>query len=151
MRLFLGAALALPVAFASLASANAAAPTPAVSVSNAWSRPALPGMSTGVIYLTVTNHAAKPISLMGGSTPVAATMGLHRSAMSGGVSTMEMVDEGLEIPAGGTVKLEPNGYHMMLMGLKGGLKAGTSFPAMLGFGPAGSTKITVQVRATPPE
>ncbi|MGC1300759.1 MAG: copper chaperone PCu(A)C [Caulobacteraceae bacterium] len=145
---FLGAPLLLAVPLATATAASV--PAPAISVEGAWSRPALPGMSTGVIYLTVVNHGRGADRLTGASSPMAAHVGLHRSAMSGGVSTMEAVKAGLEVPAHGTARLEPNGYHLMMMGLKGGLSAGSSFPASLVFAHAGAVKITVQVRATPP-
>jgi hypothetical protein len=145
---FLAASLLLVAPLAAAAAAPASAP--AVSVEGAWSRPALPGMATGVIYLTITNHGRITDRLTGASSPMATHVGLHRSAMSGGVSTMESVKAGLEVPARGTARLEPNGYHLMMMGLKGGLSAGSSFPATLVFAHAGAVKITVQVRATPP-
>jgi periplasmic copper chaperone A len=133
--------------------ATSAAPAPAhspISVEGAWSRPELPGMSTGVIYLTMINHARVADRITAASSPMAAHLGLHRSAMAGGVSTMEAVKGGLEVPAGGAARLEPNGYHLMMMGLKGGLAAGSRFPATLIFAHAGAVKIEVQVRATPP-
>lgn len=133
------------------AAAPTAAHTSRITVSDAWSRPAAPGISTGVIYLTVHNSGRTADTLVGASSPMAGEVSLHRSAMAGGVATMEAVKDGLEAPAGGTAKLEPNGYHLMMMGLKGGLKAGTSFPATLRFAHAGAVKLTVQVRATPPE
>jgi copper(I)-binding protein len=154
---------ALPMSFAAsltaavlgAATSTAAAPvakhSSPISISDAWSRPAAPGMSTGVIYLTVHNGGRTADTLLGASSPMAPEVSLHRSAMSGGVATMEAVKGGLAAPAGGTARLEPNGYHLMMMGLKGGLKAGTSFPATLRFAHAGAVKFMVQVRATPPQ
>lgn len=137
--------------------ASARAPNPAhaaataITVSGAWSRPEPAGLSTGVIYLTVANHGRVADTLVGASSPMAAMVGLHRSAMAGGMATMTTVKDGLAVPAGGAARLEPNGYHLMMMGLKGGLAAGSSFPATLRFAHAGEVRVTVQVRATPPQ
>jgi periplasmic copper chaperone A len=136
------------------AAAEAHAPKPAASaimVSGAWSRPEPAGLPTGVIYLTVANHGRTADTLMGASSPKAAEVGLHRSMVSGGMASMAMIKDGLSVPAGGTARLEPNGYHLMMMGLKGGLAAGSSFPAVLRFAHAGEVRVTVQVRATAPE
>ncbi len=62
-----------------------------------------------------------------------------------------MIKDGLIVPAGGTAKLEPHGYHLMMMGLKGGLAAGSRFPATLRFAHAGAVRVSVEVRATPPQ
>jgi copper(I)-binding protein len=51
--------------------------------------------------------------------------------------------DGIEVPAGKTVTLAPQGTHVMLMGLKAPLKEGTTIPLTLEFTQAG--KITVQV------
>ena len=128
----------------------AAAAAPAVTVSGAWSRPALAGMSVGVVYLTVANHGRTPDRLVGASTPVAAMAELHRSSVANGVSSMTPAPGGLAVPAGGTVRLEPNGYHLMLMGLKQGLKPGARFPATLQFAHAGKLQVQVQVRSAAP-
>ncbi len=134
------------------AAAEARAPKPSViTVSGAWSRPEPAGISTGVIYLIVANHGRAADTLTGASSPMAAEVGLHRSGMAGGVAIMTMIKDGLIVPAGGTAKLEPHGYHLMMMGLKGGLAAGSRFPATLRFAHAGAVRVSVEVRATPPQ
>jgi copper(I)-binding protein len=134
------------------ATAEARAPKPsAIEVSGAWSRPEPAGIKTGVIYLTVANHGRAADVLTGASSPVAAEVGLHRSTVSGGMASMAMVKDGLAVPAGGTARLEPHGYHLMLMGLKGGLAAGSRFPATLRFAHGGEVRVDVEVRATPPQ
>ena len=40
---------------------------------------------------------------------------VHKMSMVDGVMNMEAVDGGLDIPAGGSVSLEPGGIHLMLM------------------------------------
>ena len=56
----------------------------------------------------------------------------------------------MTIPPGATVRLAPNGYHLMLMGLKQGLKPWASYPATLTFAKAGTIAVRVQVRQTAP-
>ena len=52
----------------------------------------------------------------------------------------------IAVPASGTVKLKPGGYHVMLIGLKKHLVAGATFPLTLTFATAGKKTVTVTVR-----
>ena len=54
----------------------------------------------------------------------------------------------LPVEAGQAVQLLPGGYHVLLVGLKEPLEAGTSFEAWLEFEPAGG--LTVEVDVVPP-
>ncbi len=121
----------------------------AVTVTGVWSRPATPGLPTGVAYLTLTDHAAAPDRLMGGSSPKAGRVSLHHSIMKAGVMSMLAVDDGIELPPGRPVVLAPGGYHLMLQGLKGGLKVGETYPLTLRFAHAKSLTVRVQVRSGP--
>lgn len=55
--------------------------------------------------------------------------------------------DGLALPAGKPVKLEPGGYHVMLMQLKGPLNAGDSVPLELVIENPDKSRETVQVQA----
>ena len=39
---------------------------------------------------------------------------IHMTEMTNGVMSMKEVEGGIEIPAGGTIQLEPGGNHVML-------------------------------------
>jgi len=54
---------------------------------------------------------------------------------------------GIAIPAGGTVVLEPGGYHIMLEGLVGDLAAGQVVQLTLTFEGAGVLNVPAEVRA----
>lgn len=115
-----------------------------IRVTHAWSR-AMPAGATGVVYLTVTNLGA-PDSLTGVASPVAASAGLHESFDDHGVMKMRPVAS-LSVAPGKPVTLAPGGYHIMLMGLKQALVAGTSFPVTLTFAKAGKVTVTATVQA----
>jgi copper(I)-binding protein len=70
--------------------------------------------------------------------------------MAGGIMRMRPVPGGLPIPAGQTVKLEPNGYHLMLIGPKRPFKVGDRIPATLRFQRAGAVKVEFDVLAAAP-
>ena len=60
---------------------------------------------------------------------------------------MRPVAGGLVIPPGQTVKLEPGGYHLMIIGPKQAFKVGDHIPATLRFEHAGSLKVEFYVEA----
>jgi hypothetical protein len=67
--------------------------------------------------------------------------------MDGSVMRMREVEKGLEIPASGSVTLAPGGYHLMMMGLKGPLKQGSTLPVTLVFEKAGAIDVELAVEA----
>ena len=129
---------------ANTAQAAVAAP---ITVHAVWSRPATPGLPTGVAYLTLRATAAD--RLTGASSPKAGRVSLHHSVMKDGVMSMQAVPDGLELPPGRAVVLAPGGYHLMLDGLKGGLKVGETYPLTLRFAHAKPMTVRVQVQAGP--
>jgi copper(I)-binding protein len=58
----------------------------------------------------------------------------------------------LTVAPGNTVKMEPGGIHLMIMGLKAPLLAGATVPLTLEFRNAGSIKVqlAVEERDAPP-
>lgn len=70
---------------------------------------------------------------------------LHTTEMSEGVAHMSHVD-GIDIPAGDSITLEPGGYHVMFMGLNGNpFEVGKSIPATLVFERAGEVEVVFMV------
>ena len=97
-------------------------------------------------YFSVTNHGATADSLVAIRTdfPRSEVHGTETDAS--GVSRMSRVPA-LEIPAGGTVTLQPGGLHVMLMGLDHPLAAGDEVAATLVFENAGEVAVVFQVQA----
>jgi copper(I)-binding protein len=73
----------------------------------------------------MTLTAQRDLTLVGFRTKVAGEAELHDMVMDGDVMRMRALDA-LSLPAGQPVALRPGpgGKHLMLMGLKGPLKAG---------------------------
>ena len=115
-----------------------------ISASDVRARPTAPGLTTGVVYLTLANHGTADDTLTGVSTPVAAKAEVHRTMNMDGMSKMDM-EPSLPIKANGSVSFSPNGLHIMLLGLKQPLKLGDSFPLTLDFAKAGEVTVTVTV------
>jgi periplasmic copper chaperone A len=116
----------------------------AIQVKHVWSR-AMPAGSTGVVYLTITNHGT-PDVLIGVASPVAASAALHETNNDQDVMKMRVVAS-LPVAPGKPITLAPGGYHIMLTRLRQALVAGTSFPVTLTFAKVGAITVTATVQA----
>lgn len=120
----------------------------AVSVNGAWSRPAV---GNAVVYATIRNAGAAPVAVTGVRASVGTSAELHRSmAMAGGtmdgapMSAMGMAPvKRIVVPAHGSVTLKPGGDHVMVLGLRSPLKAGTAFSVT--FALSNGRRVTVRV------
>ncbi len=135
------------VAFA-IAAAFAALPAAAgeLAVVNAWSRSTPPVAKVGVVYFTLRNDTKKSDRLLKLSTPVATKVEVHRTEELDGIARMREVAV-LHVDAGQTLEFQPGGLHVMLMGLRKPLVAGTTYELELLFEVAGPRKVKVTVRA----
>ncbi|MBS4082311.1 MAG: copper chaperone PCu(A)C, partial [Rhizobiales bacterium] len=93
-------------------------------ISAPWSRATPAGASVAAGYLAVTNKGLSADRLLSFTTDLAGQPEVHEMSNEGGIMKMRPLAKGLAIPAGATVKLEPGGYHLMLMQLKKPLAAG---------------------------
>lgn len=116
-------------------------------IEHPWSRATPSGMEVGAGFMTIRNDGDEPDRLVGGSAPFAGRVEIHRTTMDDGVMRMREVDGGLEIPAEGSVTLEPGGYHVMFMGLAEPLAEGDTVAATLDFARAGSVEVELPVAA----
>lgn len=116
-----------------------------LTIEKPWARATPKGADVGAGYLEIRNAGATPDRLTGGSADFAGVE-IHEMKMEGSVMKMRQVPGGLEIPAHGSVKLAPNGYHIMFTGLKHPLTKGESVTATLTFEHAGSVVVSFPVQ-----
>ena len=119
-----------------------------VKVEQPWARPTVEGQMAGGAFLKIQNVGGAD-RLLSASSSAAGMVQLHTMSMEGDVMKMREV-EAIDLPAGKTVELKPGGLHLMLMGLKSPLKAGSSVPLTLKFEKAGEVKVEVPVAAKAP-
>jgi copper(I)-binding protein len=115
-----------------------------VLVTDAWVRASVPGQSSSGAFMTVT--ADSDSKLLSVASPVAKDAQIHEMSMKDDVMRMGPVDS-VALPAGKAVKLDPNGYHVMLMGLTGQIKEGDQVPLTLTVENAKGEKQSVEVKA----
>jgi copper(I)-binding protein len=130
---------------AAMRAADATVTVGDLEITGAFSRATLPNAPVAGGYLTITNHGAADDRLIAVATPVAGTSQIHEMKMEGDVMKMNELPDGLVIPAGETVALEPGGYHLMFMDLNAPLVEGQSVPVTLTFERAGTVELQLEV------
>ncbi|MEQ7919383.1 copper chaperone PCu(A)C [Xanthomonas sp. WHRI 1810A] len=131
-------ALALLLGF----SLNASAQT---TVDDAWVRATVPQQPSTGAFMRLT--ASTDSKLVGVQSPVAGIVQIHQSSMVNDVMSMKPVAE-VALPAGKTVAIDPEGYHIMLINLTGPIKEGDAVPLTLIVEDDKGEKETIEVTAT---
>lgn len=127
-----------------LLTACAATPKSGIEVSGATVR-LLSGEMPAAGYMSIQNNGSTADRLVGVTSDDAQHMMLHQSSVdANGVASMKMVMS-IDLPAGQQVELKPGGFHIVLAGLKAGLKAGDVVTLHLQFEQAGTIDVQAQV------
>lgn len=117
----------------------------AIEAREVWARVANQG-GNGAVYLILRNHSDREDELIGASSDVAQWVELHKTEVNEqGVMTMQKQDT-IALPVKGDLRLEPGGYHVMLLGLKRDLKEGDTFQIVLKFKTHPDLPLQVTVR-----
>ena len=117
-------------------------------IKQVWARPTPPVAGTGAAYFTLDNSKGQGDRLLSAEADVSTRVEMHTHIMEGDMMKMRKL-ETAEVPAGQTVTFEPGGLHVMLIGLKGPLVEGSTFPLKLNFEQAGTVAVEVAVNQGP--
>lgn len=115
-----------------------------VQVSDAWMR-ALPAGLPAAGYFTLHNTSSREVALTSAASSACGMLMLHKSSEEGGMGSMQDVSS-VAVPAGGTVKFAPGGYHLMCMNPAPALKPGASIAVTLAFSDGSKSDVPFAVR-----
>ena len=117
------------------------------TVSDAWVRAPMGPELPGAGYMTITSGADVADWLVAATSPIAADIEIHETMTNAdGTTGMGPVDR-IEVPANGSVALEPGGYHLMLLGLTQLPAVGDTVELRLTFQEGGEVTVQAEVRA----
>ena len=103
------------------------------------------GMSpTTAGYVVIENGGKSDERLVSAACTCAKMVMIHQTEIKNAMASMKALD-GLNIPAGGTAQLAPGGAHLMIVGLKAPIKAGTVVNMTLTFAKAGRVTVPFMV------
>ena len=113
-------------------------------VDDAWVRATVAGQpSTGAFMHITSSTDSKLVEVR---SPVARTVQIHESKMQNDVMSMQPV-AAVALPAGESVAIEPEGYHVMLIDLVNQVKAGDQVPLTLIVENSKGVKELIEVKA----
>src|SRR5262245_54272411 len=136
------------IALVSLSRSGSAAEFKAgdITVETPWSR-ATPGSAkVAAGYMIIKNGADTPDRFISATAEIGGQTEIHQMSMTDGMMKMRQITDGVPLPAHGSIALEPDSYHLMLLDLKKPLKEGETFAGTLTFEKAGSVNVTFAVR-----
>lgn len=116
-----------------------------LTLTHAWTRATPPKAKAGGGFVEITNNGSEDDRLIAVSSDVAGKVELHEMAVTDGVMKMREMENGIEVPAGETVTLQPGGLHIMFMGLNQSFEEGTMVPVVLTFEKAGDVAVELAV------
>jgi copper(I)-binding protein len=122
-------------------------PVAAITISDPFAR--VTTNDTGAVYFTVKN-SGEADRLVAADSPDADDTQVHEIVTEGSTTKMQEVKDGIPVPAGGEVRLAPGGYHVMLLGLREGLKEGDTVRVTLRFERAGQIQVEARVQPWKP-
>ena len=105
-------------------AACGAEPGPPLVVSDLQVFAPLPGSSTGVAYMTLTNQSRSELVIRAAQSPQFSRAEFHETRIEDGVMKMRSVEH-IVIGVGESVRLESGGLHLMLIGANAGVAVGT--------------------------
>jgi periplasmic copper chaperone A len=113
-----------------------------IEVSDAWAPATPPNASVGAAYMRVETQAAD--TLLGASTPIAASVEVHETSSDGDMVRMRKL-ESVPVTPADPATFEPGGRHFMLIGLTAPLQASSHIPLTLRFQNAGEIRVDVEI------
>ena len=116
-----------------------------VKADGAFARAVPPGQPNSAAFVTLTNTDDGDHALVAAETNAAEVVELHTHTMEDGMMKMRRVDK-IGLPAGETVKLQPGGLHIMLIGLEHQLEPGEELAITLIFEDDGRAALTAPVK-----
>lgn len=140
----------LVVVWLAACSSGTATSTPGagttLTVTGAWVRPPMGAGQPAAAYMVIANPGTQADALLGVSVLGASSVEIHETSTdASGMTGMRPIDR-LEVPAGGSVTLQPGGYHVMIMGLTEPPAIGSTFVLDLLFERAGTVTVKAEVR-----
>ena len=115
-----------------------------VQITDPWVRATVPQQKATGAFMQIT--APKAMRLLEVRSPVAGVAEIHEMSMTDNMMRMRQIKE-IALPAGKAVELKPGGYHVMLLDLKGQVKAGDKIALTLVVEGEDKRRETIEVTA----
>ncbi len=115
-----------------------------ISFTTPWIRLLPPTVMHTAAYVTITNSANNPDTLLNVNSTAVNSLSVHQTKNVDGMMKMLSADN-LVIPSNGKIELAPGGYHIMLMGLENPLTENQKITMTFEFKNAGKIDVIFPV------
>lgn len=116
-----------------------------IEIAAPFARATLPNAQTGGVYFSILNNGPEDDVLVSVTTSAAVEAQLHEMAMQNDIMRMRELPDGIPLPAGETVTLQPSGLHVMLMRLAAPLVEGETVKLTLHFASGGALDVVAPI------
>jgi hypothetical protein len=121
-----------------------------IEIHRPWARQGVEMPERAGGFFTLINKGPEPDRLVAASSPAAAKIEIHAIKVVGGDIGMRPREDGLVLPAGVTLTLQPRGYHLLLIDLTAPPIPGAPLAITLIFEKAGRIDVEFLVEAPGP-
>jgi periplasmic copper chaperone A len=111
-----------------------------------WVRATPPGASVSGGFLVIRNRGDRDDRLVSATSSAVTRVEMHEMRHEDGMMKMRPLRDGIAIPAGSEVTLQPGGYHLMMIEPKQPFAGGDVVVASLHFEHAGDVEVAFRVR-----
>ena len=115
-------------------------------IDDPWARATPPGATVSGGFLSVRNLGDRDDRLVEVRSSASRDVQIHEVRSDGGMMRMRPLVNGLVIPAGASVSLQPGGFHLMFLQPQRPFAGGDVVLATLVFEHAGEVEVSFQVR-----
>lgn len=126
-----------------------ASQSPALSIESAWGKPSPSVAGSGAFFMVIKNTSAVADKLVSAQSSACGMTEVHTMVkQADGTMMMQLVTDGVEIPANGQLELKSGSYHIMCMKMAADqLTAGAKPSLTLKFEKSGEKSISLEMRA----
>ncbi len=125
-----------------------ASQSPSLTIENAWGKPSPSVAGAGAFFMVIKNNSSVADKLVAAKSSACAMTELHTTVKKAdGTMMMQLVSEGIEIPASGQLELKSGSFHIMCMKMAADqLAAGAKPTLTLTFEKTGQKTVTLEMR-----
>ncbi len=120
-----------------------------IIVKDEWARVTPSG--SGSVYMTIENDGDQDDTLTSAISDEAEMTMIHQTVREENIAKMIHVMGGIDLPKGKRIKLEPGGYHLMLMGIEKNLTLNDRIRITLSFKNNENIEISPIIKIRPPK
>ena len=118
-----------------------------IEISDAWIREVPANSDITALYFEIKNSTGAEDWVVSISSTVSEKAEIHNTVIDNNGSAKMVKLEEVNLPSGGSLKLEPAGMHVMLIGLNKEISAGEEYQINVNFKNSGNKTVTARVRS----